>query len=68
MNEVKFIGIQYSKSTIFRYDPAISLRDFDDSSFLFRLNRGLAEKVNRIHVYANEYTFGIHESRFCPGQ
>jgi hypothetical protein len=55
MKEVKFISIQYRKDPLIRLEPAITLRDFDESSFLARLSRGLAEKVSRIHVYANEY-------------
>ncbi|CAN5225711.1 hypothetical protein BH10PLA2_BH10PLA2_36500 [soil metagenome] len=53
--EVKFISIQFSKGSLIRLEPTFTLRDLDESSFLFRLNRGLAEKVSRIHVYANEY-------------
>jgi hypothetical protein len=55
VNEVKFISIRYIKDSLTRLEPAIRLRDFDGSSFLTRLNRGLAEKVSRIHIYANEY-------------
>jgi hypothetical protein len=55
MKEVRFIPIQYNKDTLIRFEPAFTLRDFDESSFVLRLNRGLAEKVSRIHVYANEY-------------
>lgn len=55
MKEVRFISIQYSKDSLVHLEPMFTLRDFDESSFLTRLNRGLAEKVSRIHVYANEY-------------
>lgn len=55
MKEVKFIPVRYSKHSLVRLEPTFTLRDFDESSFLLRLNRGLAEKVSRIHVFANEY-------------
>ncbi len=55
MIEVKFISIEYSKDSIIRFEAVPILRDFDQCSFLTRLNRGLADKVSRIHVYANQY-------------
>lgn len=55
MKEVKFIPITYRNDSFIRLEPTFTLRDLDESSFVARLNCGLAEKVSRIHVYANEY-------------
>lgn len=55
INEVKFVSIEYRKEPLIRRESAITLRDLDESLFLARLNRGLAEKVSRVHVYGNEY-------------
>jgi hypothetical protein len=49
--------------------------DIDECMFLFWINRSLAEKVNAIHIYANEYKltdigrdgFHIDDSSFEPG-
>ena len=54
-NPVKTIGIQFSQDTFVRLMPLPKLLDLDESMFLFYLNRSLADKVNSIQIYANEY-------------
>jgi hypothetical protein len=55
MNEVEFLSISYSKDSLIRFSPCITLRDLDNAVFMPFANRSLAEKVKAIHVYANGY-------------
>lgn len=52
---VKAVRIRYNKDSFIRFMPGPRLLDMDDCMFLFWVNRGLAEKVKAIHIYANEY-------------
>lgn len=52
---VKTIRVRYSRDRFIRFMPGPTLQDLDECSFLFCLNRRLAEKVKAIHIYANEY-------------
>lgn len=71
---VRFIAIQYAKGSFIRFDPVLSLRDFDDCMLMPILNRSLARRVKRIHVISNGYKllevstdgFNIDENPFEP--
>jgi hypothetical protein len=74
MDSVNGIGISYSKFSLIRFFPILALKDINEASFLPILNNSLAEKVNRIRVFANEYQlldivredFHIDTSDFSP--
>jgi hypothetical protein len=71
---VKMISTRYKKDSFIRLMPGPRLQDIDDCMFIFFLNRGLAEKVRAIQIYANEYKlteigadeFYIDSSSFAP--
>lgn len=54
-NAARFVEVEYTKRSIVRRSPTLSLYDFNECSFILRVNRRLAEMVARIHVYANSY-------------
>jgi hypothetical protein len=64
-DRVKGININYNKSTFLRIDSGPCLMDLNESIFIFILNKRLAEKVNFIRVFANEYKLAdITKDRF----
>ena len=52
---VPSIRFGYTHDTFIRLKAGPRLQDIDDCMFVFLLNRGLAEKIANIQVYANEY-------------
>jgi hypothetical protein len=52
---VKTIVMHYDRDSLIRMVPGPTLQDIDECSFLFCVNRSLAEKVKAIRIYANEY-------------
>ena len=54
-DEVEFLTIFYSTSSLIRIPPVICLRDLEEAMFIPFANRSLAEKVKSIHVYSNGY-------------
>jgi len=55
MDSVEFLTISYSKDSLVRYFPCLSLRNIDDAMFLPILNKSLAEKVRSIYMYSSGY-------------
>jgi hypothetical protein len=74
-DKVQFLTIEYSKTRLFRFQPVLRLRDFDDSMLMPMLNRSLAQLIKTIHVISNGYKlfevsadqFYIDETTFDPG-
>ncbi|MBM4033744.1 MAG: hypothetical protein FJ291_18455 [Planctomycetes bacterium] len=74
MQEVRLVAIKYWNVALIRLSPILSLRDIDEAMFLPMLSRSLAQKLKRVHVYANEYKLlevdrdrlEIDESPFSP--
>jgi hypothetical protein len=74
MNAVRFLIIQYSKSSFIRFQPVLTLRDFDECMLLPILNCSLAKRIKTIHIISNGYKlleigvegFAIDETRFEP--
>lgn len=54
-DEIEFLPVSYSKRSIIRFFPVISLRDLDDAMFLPFMNKSFAEKIKAIHIYSNGY-------------
>lgn len=54
-SEVEFISINYSKDSLIRFFPVISLNDLNDAMYLLVVNKLLAKKIKAIHVIANGY-------------
>jgi hypothetical protein len=55
MSRVNNVFMMYSKNSLFRFSPYLTMRDLDESMFILEVNKSLASKVSRIQVYANEY-------------
>lgn len=53
--KVRQVVISYSTSSFIRYEPVLSLIDFDDCMLLPILNKSLAERLEGIRIYANGY-------------
>lgn len=74
MSQVNFITVSYSKSSLIRFSPVISLRDLDDCMVMPMLNLSLALKVKAIHIISNGYKlfevsregFYIDDTHFDP--
>ncbi|MBN9409428.1 MAG: hypothetical protein J0H69_09795 [Burkholderiales bacterium] len=72
MAKVRYLGVSYSSSSFIRFEPVLSLIDFDDCMIMPILNQSLAEKVEGIRIYANGYMlldlarndFKVDHSRF----
>lgn len=58
LGSVSTIQVEFSYSAFYRVPPYLLLRDLDEASFALFLNRALADRVQSIHVYANEYKLG----------
>jgi hypothetical protein len=52
---VKAISIRYYKDSLFRLLPVPRLLDLDECMLIFHLNRTLAQKVQSISIFSNEY-------------
>lgn len=55
MNKVRNLVVSYSTDSFIRFNPVLSLLDFDDCMVMPVLNRSLAEKIDCIRIYANGY-------------
>lgn len=72
---VEFITTEYTHDHFIRFFPRLSLRDIDGAFFIPLLNKSLAEKIKRIHIYSNGYKlqeisqseFKIDTTPFEPG-
>lgn len=53
--KVRHLVISYSTNSFIRFEPVLSLLDFDDCMVMPILNRSLSEKIDRIRIYANGY-------------
>ncbi|OAE12649.1 hypothetical protein AZH11_10670 [Pseudomonas simiae] len=52
---VERVVVSYSTDSFIRYEPVLSLMDFDESMIMPVLSRSLAEKVERIRIISNGY-------------
>ena len=52
---IRKLHLGYTRDSFIRLLPGPRLLDIDDSTFLFLINRSLAERVKAIHMYANDY-------------
>lgn len=72
MKTIKQLGCSYQTASFIRFEPVLSLIDFDDCMLMPILNKSLAEKLESIHVVANGYmlldlrkeAFQIDNSKF----
>lgn len=55
MAKVRHVVVSYSTDSFIRFEPVLSLIDFDDCMLMPILNKSLAEKLDRIRIYANGY-------------
>lgn len=55
VDPVPRIAIQYNNDNFIRFEPRLSLRDFDKAMFLPILNESLAEKVRGVHLFGGGY-------------
>jgi hypothetical protein len=55
LTEVEFLSISYSKGSLIRFFPSITLRDLDEAFYLPFVNKSLAAKTKVIHIYSNGY-------------
>lgn len=54
-SSVKKFVASYSTDSFIRFEPVLSLMDFDECMLMPILNKSLAEKLKRIRVFANGY-------------
>jgi hypothetical protein len=72
MQTVKHLVVSYSTNSFIRFEPVLSLMDFDECMLMPILNKSLAEKLEGIRIFANGYmlldldkkAFGIDSSEF----
>ncbi|OMF96818.1 hypothetical protein [Paenibacillus sp. FSL R7-0337] len=55
IDKIEYLSIAYSKSSLIRIPPVLSLRDLDEAMFLPFVSKSLAKKIKAIHIYANGY-------------
>lgn len=55
MAKVRRLVVSYATASFIRFEPVLSLLDFDDCMVMPILNRSLAEKIDCIRIYANGY-------------
>lgn len=72
MKSVKHLVVSYITDSFIRFEPVLSLMDFDECMLMPILNKSLAEKLEGIHIFANGYmlldldkkAFRIDDSEF----
>lgn len=72
MKSVKHLVASYNTDSFIRFEPVLSLMDFDDCMLMPILNKSLAEKLEGICIFANGYmlldwdkkAFRIDSSKF----
>jgi hypothetical protein len=72
MNVVRFLPIQYYTNSFIRFEPVLSLRDFNDCMLMPILNLSFAKRVQAVHIISNGYkllevgsdSFEVDETRF----
>lgn len=75
MKSVKNLVASYSTDSFIRFEPVLTLMDFDECMLMPMLNKSLAEKLECIRIFANGYmlldldknAFVIDSSEFSPG-
>ncbi len=55
LKKVKQLVVSYITSSIIRFEPELTLMDFDKCMLMPILNNALAEKLERIRIFANGY-------------
>lgn len=55
MNSVKHLVVSYTTNSFIRFEPVLSLMDFDECMLMPILNKSLAEKLEGIRIFANGY-------------
>ena len=55
MKSIKSLVVSYSTNSFIRYQPELSLMDFDECMLMPILNEKLAEKLDSIQIFANGY-------------
>lgn len=55
MKSVKHLVVSYTTASFIRFEPVLSLMDFDECMLMPILNKSLAEKLQGIRIYANGY-------------
>ncbi|EJB8504589.1 hypothetical protein MW364_002767 [Vibrio parahaemolyticus] len=73
-DQIEFITISYSKDSFIRFEPTLTLEDFDEAMFMPILSQSLAEKLKAIHIYSDGYKvqeipssdFSVDKSQFVP--
>lgn len=72
MKSIKHLVVSYTTDSFIRFEPVLSLMDFDECMLMPILNKSLAEKLEGIRIFANGYmlldldkkAFGIDSSNF----
>jgi len=72
MKSIKHLVVSYTTDSFIRFEPVLSLMDFDECMLMPILNKSLAEKLAGIRIFANGYmlldldkkAFGIDSSKF----
>lgn len=72
MKSIKHLVVSYTTDSFIRFEPVLSLMDFDECMLMPILNKSLAEKLEGIRIFANGYmlldldkkAFGIDSSKF----
>lgn len=72
MKSVQNLVVSYNTDSFIRFEPVLTLMDFDECSWIPILNKSLAEKLDSIRIFANGYMlydsdkkgFGIDNSKF----
>lgn len=54
-SDIGGVQLVYDQDDFIRLEPCLNVKDIDDSMFIFVVSEQLAEKVDRIEIYANEY-------------
>jgi hypothetical protein len=55
MQSVKHLVVSYTTDSFIRFQPVLSLMDFDECTLMPILNKSLAEKLEGIRIFANGY-------------
>ncbi|VVP26998.1 hypothetical protein PS903_04057 [Pseudomonas fluorescens] len=72
VKRVKQVIASYTTNSFIRFEPTLTLMDFDECMFMPILNKSLAEKLERVRIFANGYllydsgksAFWIDDSKF----
>jgi hypothetical protein len=60
-DRIRFLDVEFGYGSLLRFGPYLRLADLDDCMLAMFLNRSLADKLKRIHIFGNQYILSEYD-------